>query len=61
MENLITQMLMKKSLFVTNTVFHEIIVWLLVDLHNYLHTVTAWQATVLTEMRTWKFHFLEQT
>ena len=36
MENLITQMLMKKSLFVTNKVFHEIIVWLRVDLHIYI-------------------------
>ena len=26
----------------------------------YLHTVTAWQATVSTETRTWKFCFLEQ-
>ena len=36
MENLITQMLMKKSLFVTNKVFGEIIVWLRVDLHIYI-------------------------
>ena len=27
----------------------------------YLHTVTVWQTTVLTETRTWKFCFLEQT
>ena len=59
MENLITQMLVKKSLFVTNKVFHEIIVT--TCRFAYLHTLTAWQATVLTEMRTWKFHFLEQT
>ena len=58
MENLIAQMLVKKSLFVTNKVFHEIIVWLRVD----LHTVTAWQAMVLTEIQgTLKFRFLEQT
>ena len=31
MENLMTQMLMKKSLFVKNKVFHDIIV----DLHIY--------------------------
>ena len=36
MENLITQMLVKKSLFVTKKVFREIIVWLRVDLHIYL-------------------------
>ena len=36
MENLITQMLGKKSLFVTNKVFREIIVWLGVDLHIYI-------------------------
>ena len=36
MENLITQMLVKKSLFVTNKVFCEIIVWLRVDLHIYI-------------------------
>ena len=36
MENVITQMLMKKSLFVTNKVFREIIVWLRVDLHIYI-------------------------
>ena len=35
MENLITQMLVKKSLFVTNKVFREIIVWLIVDLPIY--------------------------
>ena len=36
MENLMTQMLEKKSLFVTNKVFHAIIVWLRVDLHIYI-------------------------
>ena len=36
MENLMTQMLKKKSLFVTNKVFREIIVWLCVDLHIYI-------------------------
>ena len=36
MENSIAQMLMKKSLFVTNKVFREIIVWLRVDLHVYV-------------------------
>ena len=55
---LITQMLVKMSLFVTNKVFHEIIVWQHVDLHI-LHTVTAWQATVSTNT-TWKFRFSEQ-
>ena len=35
MKNLITQMLVKKSLFVTNKVFCEIIVWLIVDLPIY--------------------------
>ena len=35
MKNLITQMLVKKLLFVTNKVFSEIIVWLLVDLPIY--------------------------
>ena len=35
MKNLITQMLVKKSLFVTNKVFREIIVWLIVDLPIY--------------------------
>ena len=49
MENLITQVLVKMLLFVTNKVFCEIIVWLLVDLHI-LHTVTAWQATESTKM-----------
>ena len=36
MENLITQMLVKNSLFVTKKVFREIIVWLRVDLHIYI-------------------------
>ena len=36
MENLITQILRKKSLFVTNKVFREIIVWPRVDLHIYM-------------------------
>ena len=36
MENVITQMLVKKSLFVTNKVFREIIVWLRLDLHIYI-------------------------
>ena len=36
MENSITQMLVKKSLFATNKVFREIIVWLCVDLHIYI-------------------------
>ena len=36
MENLITQMLVKKSLFVANKVFREIIVWLHVDFHIYI-------------------------
>ena len=50
MENLITQVLVKMLLFVTNKVFCEIIVWLHVDLHI-LHTVTAWdrQATESTK------------
>ena len=51
---LITQMLVKMSLFVTNKVFSEIIAWLHVDLHI-LHTVREWQATVSTNMRMWKF------
>ena len=59
MENLITQMLVKKSLFVTNKVFREIIVT--TCRFAYLHTVPAWQATLSTETRTWKFRFLEQT
>ena len=59
MENLITQMLVKKLLFVTNKVFREIIVTTCRFAN--LHTVTAWQATVSTEMRMWKFRFLEQT
>ena len=37
MENSITQMLVKKSLFATNKVFREIIVWLRVDLHIYTY------------------------
>ena len=49
MENLITQMLVKKLLFVTNKVFREIIVTTCRFAN--LHTVTAWQATVSTEMR----------
>ena len=54
-------MLVKMSLFVlTNKVFREIIVWLHEHLHI-LHTVTAWQATVLTNTCNWKFHFSEQT
>ena len=48
MENLITQMLVKILLFVTNKIFREIIVWLHVDLHI-LHTVTVWQAAELTK------------
>ena len=36
MENLIAQMLVKKSLFVTNKVLREIIVWLRVDLPIYI-------------------------
>ena len=36
MENWITEMLVKKSLFVTNIVFREIIVWLRVDFHIYI-------------------------
>ena len=38
MANLITQVLMKKLLFVTKKVFHEIIVWLCVDLHTYIES-----------------------
>ena len=59
MANLITQMLVKKSLFVTNKVFREIIVWLF--RFAYLHIVTAWKAMVSTETHRWKFRFLEQT
>ena len=59
MQNLITQMLVKKLLFVTNKVFCEIIVTTCRFAN--LHTVTVWQATVWTETRTWKFRFLEQT
>jgi len=40
METLITQVLVKMLLFVTNKVFCEIIVRLHVDMHI-LHTVTA--------------------
>ena len=40
MENLISQMLVKILLFVTNKVFHEIIMQLHVDLHI-LHPVTV--------------------
>ena len=54
MENLIIQVLVKMLLFVTNKVFCEIIVWLKKHIYNHvdlhiLHTVTAWQATELTE------------
>ena len=49
MEKLITQMLMKMLLVVTNIVFSEIIVWLHVDLQIW-HTVTGWQATESTKM-----------
>ena len=48
MENLITPMLVKMLLFVTNKVFCEIIVWLHVNLHI-LHTVTVWQAMESTK------------
>ena len=48
MENLITQMLVKISLFVANKIFRKIIVWLHVDLHI-LHTVTVWQDAELTK------------
>ena len=49
----------KVAFFVTTKVFHEIIVTTCRT--AYLHTVTAWQATVSTEMHMWKFRFLEQT
>ena len=60
MENLMTQMLEKKSLFVTNKSFP----WnycVTTCRFAYLHTVTAWQVMVSTEMPTWKFCFLERT
>ena len=55
MKNLITQMLVKKSLFVTNKVFLEIIVT--TRRFAYLETVTAWQATVSTERAHENFAF----
>ena len=58
MENLITQMLVKKSLFVTNKEYLFSFPWnycVTTFRFAYLHTVTVGQATVSTEM---EFRFL---